>query len=149
MFPFGRAVRSSQTKKGVQHFFFLFLDIPFFLGLHLIYSFPATDQHQFMRQIIFHSVRFNALGGGLRHALNVSIGPRAELLHPHDVTARFRVRSRDRTKPCIESGRNASVATSVCSGAFETFQKKTSSHFQGFWALCAAIKCTYSNGDWA
>ena len=33
-----------------------------------VYSFPTT--HQFMRQIIFPSVRSNALWGGLRHTLS-------------------------------------------------------------------------------
>ena len=47
-----------------------YVDILFFLGLHRIYSFPTTNQHQLMRQIIFHSVRSNALWGGLRHTLN-------------------------------------------------------------------------------
>ena len=44
----------------------------FFSDCTEIYLFPTTNQHQFMRQIIFHSVRSNALwggGGGLRHAL--------------------------------------------------------------------------------
>ena len=73
LFPFGRAVRSSQNKKkGVQHFFFLFLEIPCFSWAALdLYSFPTTDQHQFMRQIIFHYSVFVPMlsGGGLRHTL--------------------------------------------------------------------------------
>ena len=51
----------------------------FFSDCTEIYLFPTTNQHQFMRQIIFHSVRSNALwggGGGLRHALTEAGIPR-------------------------------------------------------------------------
>ena len=68
-FSFGQAVRSSQARsRGAT----LLLPLPRYtvlLGLHCICSFPTTNQHQFMRQIIVHSVRSNALWGGLRHTL--------------------------------------------------------------------------------
>ena len=70
LFPFGRAVRSSQTRKRGE----TLLPLPInryivSLGLHWIYSFPVTNQHQSTRQILFYSVRSNALWGGLRHTL--------------------------------------------------------------------------------
>ena len=57
-------VRSSQTRKMGATLFPLPRYIVY-LGLHWIYSFLTTNQHQFMRQIIFHSVRSNALWGPL------------------------------------------------------------------------------------
>ena len=48
---------------GVQHMFFLFLE-NCFRGPHGICSMSATNQYQHIWQILFHSVRSNALLGG-------------------------------------------------------------------------------------
>ena len=62
LFPFGRLIILPRCSV--------------FLGLHWIYSFSITNQHQLMWQIIFHSVRSYALWGGWRHALSPVLGPR-------------------------------------------------------------------------
>ena len=65
--PFGRAVRSSKTTRmGAT---LLLPRYTAFLRLHRICSLPISNQLQFLWEIMFHSVRSNALSWGVRHTL--------------------------------------------------------------------------------
>ena len=102
LFPFDRAVRSSQKRKRGAT---LLLSLPryntVFLGCTESLRFPrTTNQHQFMRQIISDWFVPMLAGGGSRHALNIAGNiHRLLVCLPSDNIARMPIQSKPNILP--------------------------------------------------